>query len=373
MPPHRTTIAAAQAAVGADPISTGLRLHLSTLLLDAGQAGDALPHIEAVLAGDPRNVEALLQATRACEALGDAMRAKRFREQATTLSVAAGPAVDPAPPLPGPVSSRFTLADVGGRDHLKQRLQVSFLGPLRDPDRREARGASGRGGLMFCGPPGCGKSVLAQALAGELKAHFIRVRVPEITGAEPGSPIHLSSIFELARRNSPAIVFLDDIEAADQSAVEPLSAPLLAEMAREENGAVFVVAATDQPWNVPPALFERGGFDRQMLILPPDRAARVAVLRHHLRGRQADSLNLEVAADDLDGYSGTDIARVCEEAAQAAQASTPARLITREDLEEARRVVPRSTPSWFEAARSHEVFGAMHDDLLVYMRSRHIG
>lgn len=381
MPPAAAVIAAAQAAADAEPESTSLRLHLSTLLLDAGRAADAIPHLEHVLAGNPVDVEALLQATRAFEALGDVTRAEGYRELAMKLSTgAASPGVDAVAEAVGSRNTRLTLADVGGLDHVKHRLQVSFLTPLRDPSRREAFGSSLGGGMLLFGPPGCGKTLIGRALAGELKAHFIRVDVGEMAGATPGSNNDVDAIFELARQNNPAMLFFDDLAAlpppatmASTEHIPGTAARLAAEMGRDDNHGVFFLAASDQPWSIDPALLGPGRFDRQMLILPPDRPARVAILVRHLGGRQSEALNLEVVADLLDGYSGTDLAVVCQAAAEIARAGGAQRPVTRDDLEEARRRVPRSTREWFQTARNFAVFASengMYDDLMVYMRSR---
>ena len=380
MPPAAAIIAAAQAAVDAEPDSASLRLHLSTLLLDAGDAADALPHLEVVLAADSGNVEALLQATRACEALGDGTRAERYRALATTLSTGGTASTRQADGLVETPSARLTLADVGGLDHVKHRLQVSFLTPMRDPAIREAFGRALRGGMLLFGPPGCGKTLIGRALAGELEAHFIRVSVPEMMTAEPGSNLEVGAIFELARQNSPALIFFDDVDAlgrpgntVSDSLLPSVAARLATEMEREDSEGVIVLGASDQPWDIDGAMLGPGRFDRQMLILPPDRPARVAILRHHLRGRQAQGLKLEVVADQLDGYSGSDIAALCDAAVEIAGQGARARPVTREDLEEAHGEVRRSTPHWFQTARNFAVFASvngMYDDLMVYMRSR---
>ena len=380
MPPALAAIAAAQSAVDADPASSALRLHLSTLLLDAGAAAQALPHVEIVLEGEPHNVEALLQATRACEALGDGPRAERYRALATTLSTGGVTASGPAQGLRESQSGRLTLADVGGLDHVKHRLQVSLLTPMRDPQIRAAFGQALRGGMLLFGPPGCGKTMIARAVAGELEAHFIGVSVPEIMAAEAGSNLDVGAIFELARNNSPALLFFDEVEALGRpidraSGAEPSSEAvrLAAEMEREDPGGVVVMGASDRPWDIDPAMLGPGRFDRQTLILPPDRPARVAILRHHLRGRQAENLNLAVVADQFDGYSGSDLALVCAAAVEMADDGDRVRPVTRDDLEAARGEVRRSTPQWFQTARNFAVFASdngMYDDLMVYMRSR---
>jgi len=375
MPPAASVIAAARAAVEADPYSVSLRLHLSTLLLDAGEATGALPHVEWVLATEPENVEALLQATRACEAVGDGGRAERYLQLATKLSTGTGEAAitGPSASPDGTRSGRLTFTDVGGLDHVKHRLQVSVLSPMRDARTGEPFGRSRRGGILLFGPPGCGKTLIGQALAGELSAHFIRVGVAEMATAEAGSNREVEAIFDVARQNSPAVVFLDALEAVGPVDAGGTAGRLVAEMDRADNDGVLVLASSAQPWNIDAAMLAAGRFDHQVLVLPPDRAARVAILRKSLGGRGARGLNLEVVAEKLDGYSATDLADLCRVATEVAGGEGQSQPITREDLEAARGRVRRSTPQWFTMARNFEVFASttgMYDDLMVYMRSR---
>jgi hypothetical protein len=374
MPPLAAAIAAAQAAVDAEPGSIGLRLHLSTLLLDAGSPAESLPHLEVVLNEDGANVEALLQATRACEALGEVARAREYRSLATALSTR-GPARASAPggaADPGAGHNpRLTLADVAGMDHVKQRLQVSFLGRLRQPEVRAAYDNAARGGLLLFGAASCGKTLIGHAVAGELGARFIPVAVPEVAAAPPGSNQELGAVFAVARVHRPAVVFLDQLEAIGPG--DELGRRLMAEMDREGNEGVFTLGASEAPWQVTPELLGPGYFDRPILVLPPDRAARMAILRRHLEGHQADGLDVEAAANDLDGYSVVDIAEICRAAIALAGAAVPPSKVRRSDLDAARGGIPRSTRKWFEAARNAAVFASpngMYDDLMTYMRSR---
>ena len=415
MPPDPQVIAAVTAASEADPESTALRLHLASVLLDDGRAADALPHVEFVLGREPENVEALLQACRACEALGDP-RADTYRQLATAISTGreaadpgrarAGAARPPGPPggapsrtpksapvIPdGPWSVErpvFGLSSVGGMEHVKKRFEVAFLAPLRNPDIREAFGKSLRGGMLMFGPPGCGKTFIARALAGELGVDFIKVNLAEVLGPGPASPGQaVQAIFGLARRQSPAVLFFDDLgivrhhqAGAGEEAARQLKSQLIAEMDGEEvdNGGLLILAASDHPWESDPALLREGLFDRATLVLPPDRAARLAILQHHLAARAAGDLDVARLNERLEGYSGADIARLCETASllatgSAAGAGAPAP-ITGTAMEMAAAVTPSSTPAWFETARHHALFAnhtGVYDDLVTYMRSRRL-
>ncbi|HEX7276912.1 MAG TPA: ATP-binding protein, partial [Acidimicrobiales bacterium] len=186
-------VAALEAAVAAEPASIGLRLHLAHVLLDE-EPGAALAQVQAVLALAPDNEAALRLAATAAAGAGDPDRAAGYRRVADALGVP--PTPEPPRSRAQPVSAdleheaeidRFLeevlggvdierptvrLADVGGLEDVKRRLDMSFLAPMRNPELRRMYGKSLRGGLLLYGPPGCGKTFLARAVAGELGAHF---------------------------------------------------------------------------------------------------------------------------------------------------------------------------------------------------------
>src|SRR5439155_6627579 len=157
-----------------------------------------------------------------------------------------------------------TLADVGGLDHVKRQLQTSFLGPMRNPKLRRMYGKSLRGGLLLYGPPGCGKTFLARAVAGELHAHFFAIGLHDVLDMWLGkSEQNLHNVFESARRNTPCVLFLDEVDALgmkrsnlSHSAGRNVVVQLLSELdsTRDDNEGVFVLGATNQPWDIDPAL-----------------------------------------------------------------------------------------------------------------------
>jgi SpoVK/Ycf46/Vps4 family AAA+-type ATPase len=222
----------------------------------------------------------------------------------------------------------LTLADVGGLDDVKQRLERSFLGPLRNPDLRREYRTELRGGLLLWGPPGCGKTFLARAVAGELDATFVNVGLNEVLDMWLGnSEKQLHEIFEAARRSAPCVLFFDELDAIGhsrmnlgRSAARNVVAQLLIELDGFDaaNEGLFVIGATNQPWDVDPGLRRPGRFDRTMLVLPPDETARVAILQYHLAQRPLGDLDLMTIARETDGLSGADLRLICEDAAEIA-------------------------------------------------------
>jgi AAA+ superfamily predicted ATPase len=283
----------------------------------------------------------------------------------------------------------LTLADVAGLDEVKKRLEAAFLAPMRNPELRKLYGKSLRGGLLLYGPPGCGKTFIARAVAGELGARFITVSFADLIDMFVGrSERNIHELFEVARRNSPCVVFLDEVDAIGQKRSQLRNTPmrsavnqLLLELddVASDNTGVFLLAATNHPWDVDSALRRPGRFDRTLLVLPPDGPAREGVFRYHLRERPVAGIDLAKLSRLTDGYSGADIAHVCETAAERALLDSvqrgEARLIGQADLEAAVGEVRPSLGTWFETARNVALFaneGGAYDDLVAYLRKRRL-
>jgi AAA+ superfamily predicted ATPase len=423
-------IRAIEQALASTPENIPLRLHLARLLADAGRPVDALAHCQSVLAAQPDSVEAIRLAAHAADAQGDTQRAQGYRRLLQSLTAPSAPEVLPNRPSagvdppthtvapseeearglkPDPIvplrvmggervadvagdleRPRLRLADVGGMEAVKRRLEVSFLGPMRNPELRARFGKSLRGGLLLWGPPGCGKTFIARATAGELGAHFTAVGLSEVLDMWLGqSERNLHEIFEMARRHTPCVIFIDELDALGQkrthlrhyAALRGVSAQLLAELdgTTTDNEGVFVLGATNAPWDIEPALKRPGRFDRSLLVLPPDAPAREAILHYHLRDRLLEDVSAAALAQLTDGYSGADLAHLCESAAELAMhralLSNDVRGITQGDLLSARCDIGPSTTEWFATARNFAMFanaGGPYDELLTYMRERQL-
>ena len=283
----------------------------------------------------------------------------------------------------------LTLADVAGLDEVKKRLEAAFLAPMRNPELRKLYGKSLRGGLLLYGPPGCGKTFIARAVAGELGARFITVSFADLIDMFVGrSERNIHELFEVARRNAPCVVFLDEVDAIGQKRSQLRNTPmrsavnqLLLELddVASDNTGVFLLAATNHPWDVDSALRRPGRFDRTLLVLPPDGPAREGVFRYHLRDRPVAGIDLARLSQADRRVLGADIAHVCETAAERALLDSvqrgEARLIGQADLEAAVGEVRPSLGTWFETARNVALFaneGGAYDDLVAYLRKRRL-
>ncbi|MFL6102198.1 MAG: AAA family ATPase [Actinomycetes bacterium] len=389
MPPvDPELLAGLRAAVEAVPDNQALRLHVAAVLLEAGRAAESLEQSSAVLALEPGQRQAVELAGRATAALPEAA----LSASAPYLTAAPEPqhrgaTVDQW--VLGEVEEpRTTLADVAGMPAIKRWLSTAFLSSLRDPQMRRLFGRSLRGGLLMYGPPGCGKTFLARALAGELEAGFLGIDLAHVVDMWLGySRRSIHEIFETARAAAPCLLYLDQLDAIGprragrrhsigRGVVDQLVAELYS--ASEEHEGVFVVAATEHPWDVDSLLRQPGRLDHRLLVLPPDLQAREAIIRSVLAGRPlAEDLDLAGLAARTDGYSAADLAQLCESAAAAALeasiVSNSSRPIAMADFTRGLHELRPSTPPWFELARDYARFAAepgSYDDLVSYLRTR---
>ena len=283
-------------------------------------------------------------------------------------------------------ASTLTLADVGGMQAVKDRLNMAFLAPLRNPEMRRLYGKSLKGGLMLYGPPGCGKTYIARALAGEMGASFVSITLTDILDQFIGnSEANLHSLFETARAHAPVVLFLDEIDAIGQKRSQASSSgwrgvtnQLLTEMDGIDSGneGVFILAATNVPWDVDPALRRPGRFDRSVAVLPPDEPARQSILRHHLGSRPVEGIDLAHLARQTNGFTGADLAHLADSAVEYAMMDSmrtgTVRMVTMKDFKRALRQVRPSAGPWFSTARNIVAYGnrdGQYDDLAAYMRA----
>jgi len=217
--------------------------------------------------------------------------------------------------------------DIGGLDEVKQQLREAVEWPLKHPEVYEKMGIRPPKGILLYGPPGCGKTLLAKAVATESEANFIAVKGPEILSKWVGeSERAIREIFRRARQVAPTVVFFDEIDAIapargfrhDTSGVtDRIVNQLLAELdGIQPLRNVVVIGATNRADIIDPALLRPGRFDRIIYVPPPDRAARLEILKVHTRKVPlANDVDLEKIAELTEGYSGADLEALVREAA----------------------------------------------------------
>ncbi|OBJ71692.1 ATP-binding protein [Mycobacterium sp. 1274756.6] len=378
------------AAVADYPDVIELRVRLIRLLAGRGRTADALVQAGEALRLDPGNAEisalvgdlgAQLSAAPAAPGQFDWERA-----ESEVAGLVAPEYADGAPPAPPAPRSPARLAEVAGMAEVKAQIERSFIGPLRNPDLARAYGTRAGGGLLLYGPPGCGKTFIASAIAGELGARFYPVGVPDVVEMATGATDQtLQQLFATARATAPAVIFFDEIDAIGQkrsllrgaTVLRQLVTRLLTELDATANDGVFVLGASNHPWDVDTALRRPGRLDRMLFVSPPDAEARAALVRANFAGKPIAGIDLAEMVATTAGFSGADVAFLCRSAAQhamsAAAVTGQPRYITMDDVRAARGAITPSTGPWFAMARNVIEFSnadGAFDDLAAYLNRK---
>ncbi|SHQ33791.1 Cell division control protein 48 CDC48 [Mycobacteroides abscessus subsp. bolletii] len=389
------------AAVAESPEAVALRLRAVERLIVSDRFTEALSHCTIALQqapGDERAMSLLAQCsqglsaanTRPPEPSPTGFDWSAAEDQVADIDRPAFVEDEPAPLGADDTGilerSTVDLAAVGGMAEVKRQLELSLFGPLRNPELVKAYGIAARGGLLLYGPPGCGKTFLAKAVAGELGANFYPVGISEVIAPWFGQSEHrLHEIFQTARRNTPCVLFFDELDALGHrrsqvsGTLRTLVNQLLAELdpATANNDGLYVLGATNHPWDVDSALRRPGRFDRTIFVPLPDTPARAAIVRYHLRDRPLEGINLKAIAQRTQGHSGADLAHICDSATQFAMADSIStgtiRPVTMADIDSALKEVGPSTASWFDTARNVVEFAntdGTYDELAKYLRGQ---
>ena len=220
--------------------------------------------------------------------------------------------------------SNVKWEDIGGLEPVKQELQEAVELPLKNPEVFRKLGIEAPRGILLYGPPGCGKTLLAKAVASESEANFIAVRGPELLSKWVGeSEEGVRRIFRRARQVAPCIVFFDEIDAIAGTRGEEVGTKVTERVVNqilteidgiEKLERVTVVAATNRPDLLDAALLRPGRFDSLIEIPMPDREARLSIFKVHTRNMPLKGVNLEDVAAKTEGFTGADIAALCREA-----------------------------------------------------------
>lgn len=277
------------------------------------------------------------------------------------------------------------FGEVGGMDALKDEIRLKIIHPLNHPELYKAYGKPIGGGILMYGPPGCGKTHLARATAGEIQAGFIAVGINDVLEMWLGnSERNLHELFEQARSNQPCVLFFDEVDALGarrsdmvHSSARHLINQFLAEMdgIQASNDGLLILAATNSPWHLDPAFRRPGRFDRVLFVPPPDVHARAAILRILCRGKPVQDIDYMHLAKKTENFSGADLKAVLDVAieaklTEAIKAGIPKPLSTSDLAAAAARLKP-TTKEWFATARNHALYanqGGVYDDILKYMK-----
>ncbi|TDR45859.1 SpoVK/Ycf46/Vps4 family AAA+-type ATPase [Tahibacter aquaticus] len=285
-----------------------------------------------------------------------------------------------------PETERIGFADVGGLDAVKQQIRRRIITPFQKPSLFERFRRKAGGGILMYGPPGCGKTLLARATAGECGAKFFNIAIEDVLDMWMGeSERKLHALFDQARRSAPAVMFFDEIEAlggkreySREATTSKLVSQFLAELDgfAQNNQGVLILGATNVPWAVDPAFRRPGRFDRVLFVPPPDQTAREDILRGLLKGRPlAAAVDIAGLARSTSAFSGADLRHLVDtavdEAIDASLAAGDEVALGAEHLKAALSQVKPTTLEWLTTARNYARYaneGGQYDDVLEFIR-----
>lgn len=369
------------------PFDSGLRLQYARVLLNNEEAEAALKQYSLVeqqsasAASLTGMAQALLALGRNSEALNTYTRARQRTdfipvESLEQLQRQAQPATGPVlslidgganvVPIKREVAEQVRFEHIGGMEELKKSLRLHIIDPFLRPGLFAKFKKKGGGGILLYGPPGCGKTMMARAIANECNASFISVGISEILNMWMGeSERNLAQLFEKARSQKPCVLFFDELDALAFSRSKARSEhsrtivnEFLSQMDgfERDNSNVLFLAATNMPWDVDPAMKRPGRFARQIFVPPPDSEARKQIIDIKLQDVPTGEISMSELADRTTHFSGADIDGLIEMAKESVLhdilSGHPERPIEQRDFEYALQSTKPSTLDWLKTARN---------------------
>ncbi|GLR17048.1 ATP-binding protein [Portibacter lacus] len=280
---------------------------------------------------------------------------------------------------------KMGFADVGGMAKVKKEIDLKIIKPLEHKELYAQYGKKVGGGLLLYGPPGCGKTFIAKATAGEIDANFINVSLNDILDMFIGnSEKNLHDIFEIARAHTPCVMFIDEIDALGakrsdlrQSAGKNIINQFLAELDGLEanNDGILIIGATNTPWHLDSAFRRPGRFDRIIFVPPPDDESKIEILKLKLKEKPVEKIDYKAVIKHTKDYSGADIDAMIDIAIEsklekAMETGIPEPISTKDLVAAAKNHKP-STVDWFTTAKNYALFAnqsGLYNDILKYLK-----
>ncbi len=380
---HSEALVLVESLINAPETSARARLAHARLLLAAGEVERAVGAYRTAIDEDPDLEDPALALRLGVYSDDDDEAATAEVVDGKVRGATCAPTGgDDAIPVERP---EVTFDDVGGMDALKEEIGLKIIAPLNHPELYEAYGKKTGGGILLFGPPGCGKTHLARATAGEVKAGFMSVGIHEVLDMWIGeSERKLHELFAQARANRPCVLFFDEVDALGASrsdmrgsAGRQLINQFLAELdgIDSSNDGLLILGATNAPWHLDAAFRRPGRFDRVIFVPPPDEPARAGILEILLKGKPQEKVDVKTVARKTPEFSGADLEAVVDAAVEdklrrAIRERKASPLKTADLLAAAKKQKP-TTKEWFATARNYALYsnqGGIYDDILEYLK-----
>ena len=374
----------------ADPYNSQVRVQYGRALLDSAEHQAALGQFELVLKQAPTDAAAQVGSALALLGLGrDGEALQRYSAARTSagfapdatlearvekakpiapvkLSIVQGGRSDTVVDLPAPARDRIRFADIAGLEDLKRTVRLQIIEPFLKPGLFAKFKKRAGGGVLLYGPPGCGKTMLARAVATECQAEFISVGIADVLNMYIGeSERNLAAIFDKARHSRPCVLFFDEIDAlafARSKAHSEHTRQVVNEFLAQldgfgaDNQGVLILAATNMPWDVDSAMKRPGRFSRTVFVPPPDAEARAKIVELKLAGVPHENIDGNAIAAITAHFSGADIEGLVElgkdYVLEEHVTQSSERGITQQDLLRAAKEMHASTLDWLRTARN---------------------
>jgi len=291
----------------------------------------------------------------------------------------------PAAPILPLEKPNTSFKDVGGMKSVKEDISMKIINPIKHADLFKQYGKKIGGGILLYGPPGCGKTHIARATAGEIDSAFISVGINDVLDMYLGqSERQLHDIFEDARKNTPCVIFFDEVDALGASRTDMKNSAgkniinqFLQEMdgLQAENDGILILGATNAPWHIDAAFKRPGRFDRIIFIPPPDAEARKEIMEIHLKDKPKMEVDIHKIVKNAKDYTGADLKALVdftiEEKLKTIIETGKETPIKTKDFLSVIKTIKPSSKIWFETAKNYAVYSnqsGQYDDILNYLK-----